>query len=383
MEHLGTCLVVGVDMWASSSTWPKGSAAVWELRAVERHNTAVTVVFNKSAGEAVSQVQRSASLGDGRMYVFPEALAAEAVAFVERLLWEFPLEDLDEPPIRTSVGIAMGGVSLCPLEGLRGRPVDIAARLATVAAPNQALAEFSARDAFLGRCGEVEIDGNEVSIRLPGNGSSWNWPVTRVYEVRRKHTAPGVVCNPQARLEQALLLREPTSKALTDLVNLPKDAANKDVFDRLRNARYHEMEDVRALGEALERVSAPHSVVRGLLSQVRGVDRYGRGTRAQPLEDVSRLPQVGQDLAAIAAELEKLDKLLRKHVTAGKPLLNSPLSNGDPAVVRKAAMALRQAIENIKHHLRQLSRHLDEFVAKSASSEPGSPRDEDPYVMAL
>ncbi len=394
MESIRDCVVVCVDMWASSSSWPKGTTELWELQAVYRHNEVVAAALDAAAGADAQRVHKTESLGDGRMYVFEPALTPLAVAFVERLATDFPLSDA-EPVIRTSVGVAVGSATVSKIEGFRGRPIDIAARLATVAAPDQVLADASAASVFAAHAG-LDIDADAKPVRLPGGGSSWDWPRTRVHDVRRAGAEPGHVCNPQARLEQALRLRKQVEQVSTGLSELKGRPDYEVVALKLETGQKHDLDDVRRLAETLAPVyglsDSMRSVVQDLLTEVVG---SGHGARhVEPgYEEMLRLSGVSTTIALLDTALSAFHTALSRHVVAGHPSLNSTLASRDPATVEIACYELRQHEENVRHALREIGKAVRFFIetvpllvppSPAMSAAPGAARgNDDPLVMSL
>lgn len=342
MEDLGHCLVVCVDMWASSSSWPSSTES-WQLPAVDQHNSQVEQALTEAASASGmhGEVRRSASLGDGRLYVFPEVIAEQAVAFVERLLWHFPF-DWDARPIRTSVGVAEGSVALSPDEGLRGRPVDIAARLATVAGPDQALLESKAVDAFRSHRKKTEMSPTADYVRLPGGGSSWSWPMVQVHELHREDAVAVGIRNPQASTEQALLLRTLAYEAVAGYRTVHVDY--EQAFALLEEGRRHRPEDLRSLGNALAALTNTRSKVRLFVDIFDGKGQHSRGPKTQPLDEMARLPAVATNLARLRSALEALESEQARHVEGGMPNRRSPLCSTDQRVLDKATATVQDQL---------------------------------------
>lgn len=245
-------VVMFVDMWDSLTTKThlfetEGAGDIEEAsRMVTTHNAILLDEFNRiregiveQLGDAVADDPTSAAhivahLGDGAMIVFGDDFADEAlclsVAIVDKL-------EKQRQVLQTSISLAHGRVSvrLDPaVEGrprrvveIQGYPVDVAARLVTIAGPNQILMSR----VFQRRCsrraieaGWVVVPDNEegVFVRLPSSGLNvlppghasptiavGSPPTIPVYELARSSTATELraqISNPREYLGQLIRL---------------------------------------------------------------------------------------------------------------------------------------------------------------------------------
>lgn len=370
-RDLGHCLVVCVDMWASFASWPKDPKARWVSEDVKQHNSKVTELFQAAVGSA-EDVRYSASLGDGRMYAFPETLRSQAAEFLESLLYTFPLSGSRDESINTSVGVAVGPVESAADNDLIGRPVDVAARLAIVAGPGQVLAEVTARDMLQGYRERTHVDDQAVMVRLPGGGSCWKWLPVPVHEVRRAGAQRGEIRNPQAQLEQALHLRArlaAVSKVVHDVTNTDF----QDAYDRLNNGYRHTVDQLRRLVDMLEALTNPRADVPALLNYFWGRLPTGLNSSDPGLEEMARVDAIAGTMRRLEELVGDLREEQSRHGVVGHPNRKSRLLSGDQDDIDATVERLTLPIDHIKSELNNGVNMVDDLLARAASRAPSGP----------